>query len=284
MIALLLLACTADDPQTQDSVQVEDTGTIDESLPPLPPAYSEGRCPDFSGEEVTFQSAGFERQFMVLWPEEPQGAPLWFNWHWLGGTAEQAIQYQQLSEIADLGYIVVVPRSRAGQDYEWAFYKGSDDTYDLSFFDDVLGCMIEQYDIDRKRVYSTGMSAGGLWTTNLAMNRSEYLAAAAPLSGGTEPFQAYDQPVREIPMMLTWGGEDDTYGGVSFQDATFALQESLEEDGHFVLLCEHDQGHDLPPVGLEHVVQFFAAHEYGDELPWQDELPGDLWSGCSLEL
>ncbi|MFT5585672.1 MAG: putative esterase [Cognaticolwellia sp.] len=283
MIALLLFACTADDPQTEDSV-VKDTGTVDETLPPLPPAYSEGTCPDFSGDEVTFQSSGEDREFLVLWPDEPVGAPLWFNWHWLGGSASESIRLQDLSEIADLGYIVVVPEARAAEDYEWAFYKGADDTLDLTFFDDVLGCMIEQYDIDRKRVYTTGMSAGGLWSTNLAMNRSEYLAAAAPLSGGTEPFQAYDVPTRDIPMMLTWGGPDDLFGGISFEDATFSLQASLEADGHFVLMCEHPYGHVLPPVGLEHVVEFFAAHEYGDALPWQDELPSDLWSGCSLEL
>jgi predicted esterase len=283
MIALLLLACTADDPQTEDSV-LEDTGTVDATLPPVPPAFSGDACPTMAGDELTFESAGVERTVKILWPAEPQGAPLWFNWHWLGGNASQAIQYQQLSEISDLGYIVVVPEARAGEDYEWAFYKGADDSYDLTFFDDVLGCMIEQHNIDRKRVYSTGMSAGGLWTTNLAMNRSEYLAAAAPLSGGTEPFQAYDVPERDIPMMLTWGGEGDTYGGISFETATLSLRESLEADGHFVLLCEHDKGHDLPPVGLEHVIDFFAAHEYGDALPWQDELPSSLWSGCSLEL
>lgn len=283
MIALLLFACTADEPETQDSV-VEDTGTVEEGLPPLPPAFSGGTCPDFSGDEVTFSSAGVERQVKLLLPAEPQGAPLWFNWHWLGGTASQAIQYQDLQDIADLGYIVVVPESREDELFEWGFPKGVDDSIDLTLFDDVLGCMIEQYDIDRKRVYSTGMSAGGLWTSNLLMNRSEYLAAAAPLSGGTEPFQAYDQPERDVPVMLTWGGTEDLFQGLSFHDATLEFQESLQADGHYVLMCEHSLGHTLPPVGLEHVVQFFAAHEYGDALPWQDALPSDLWSGCSLEL
>ena len=282
MIALLLFACTADEPNPQDSVQGEDTDVVDPTLPPLPAPYSGGSCPDFSGDQVNFQSSGEDREFLVLWPDEPVGAPLWFNWHWLGGSASESIRSQDLSDIADLGYIVVVPEARVEENYEWAFYKGGDDSLDLTFFDDVLGCMIEQYDIDRKRVYSSGMSAGALWTTNLAMNRSEYLAAAAPLSGGTEPFQSYDVPVRDIPMMLTWGGPDDLFSGISFQDATFALQESLEADGHWVLMCEHPYGHVLPPVGLEHVVDFFGAHEYGDELPWKDELPSDLWSGCSL--
>ncbi len=282
MIALLLLACTADDPQTEDSF-LEDTGTVDATLPPMPPAFSGDACPTMAGDELTFESAGVERTVKMLWPADPNGAPLWFNWHWLGGSASQAIQYQDLQDIADLGYIVVVPESRDDELFEWGFPKGVDDSIDLTLFDDLLGCMIEQHNIDRKRVYSTGMSAGGLWTTNLAMNRSEYLAAAAPLSGGTEPFQAYDEPVRDIPVMLTWGGEDDLFQGLSFQDATFALQASLENDGHWVLMCEHDLGHTLPPVNLDHVIDFFAAHEYGEELPWQDELPSDLWSGCSFD-
>ena len=199
MIHLLLLACITDN-ETQDS-QVGGDDTAEETgLPPAPPSYTGGVCPDFSGDEVTFESLGVERTVLMLWPDEPLGAPVVFAWHWLGGSAQQAISGLELSKLTDQGYIVVVPTAQEGNLLEWGYFQDADDSFDLALFDDVLSCVDEQYEIDRKRVYSTGFSAGALFTTRLGMKRSQYLAAIAPLSGGTEPFQPYITPERALPV------------------------------------------------------------------------------------
>lgn len=281
MIHLLLFACISD-PQTQDSTGGGDDTAEQSGLPPLPPAYSGGTCPEFSGDEVTFSSAGEQRTVLMLWPEEPQGAPLVYAWHWLGGNAPDAISYLELSKLQDQGYIVVVPTAREGELLEWGYFQDADDSYDLALFDDTLSCLNSQYEIDRSRVYSTGFSAGALFTTRLGMKRSQYLAAIAPLSGGTEPFQPFVTPERPLPVLATWGGPEDLYLTLSFEDATLEFAEKMGENGSFVALCEHSGGHTLPPVNIAHVKDFFAAHSYGDETPWAGGLPEDLWSGCFL--
>ncbi len=281
MIHLLLLACITDN-ETQDS-QVGGDDTAEETgLPPAPPSYTGGVCPDFSGDEVTFESLGVERTVLMLWPDEPLGAPVVFAWHWLGGSAQQAISGLELSKLTDQGYIVVVPTAQEGNLLEWGYFQDADDSFDLALFDDVLSCVDEQYEIDRKRVYSTGFSAGALFTTRLGMKRSQYLAAIAPLSGGTEPFQPYITPERALPVLATWGGPNDLYLNLSFEEATFELSEKLAEDGSFVALCGHTGGHTLPSVRLAHVRDFFAVHTYGEPSPWTEALPEDLWSGCFL--
>lgn len=283
---MLLIACDA-------TVDTDSAAPIDETPSALwePVGYSGGACPSFSPEEewVDLVSAELDRSVRVLYPENPQGAPVWFNWHWLGGSANQAVTYQGLYDIADAGYIVVVPTTTGKFEgiSEWGFVDGQDDSWDLALFDDVLSCLVEQHDIDRSRVYSTGMSAGGLWSTHLLGRRSEYLAAVAPLSGGTGMFQSYDKPERgDLPVMLTWGGPSDTINilgqQVSFEEATFELRDALLADGHFVIMCEHDDGHTLPPVNLEHVKLFFAAQQMGEDNPWEGGLPGELWSACEI--
>ncbi|MFT5585673.1 MAG: poly(3-hydroxybutyrate) depolymerase [Cognaticolwellia sp.] len=287
MIHLLLLACVAE-PEILDSQGGGDDSGEETGLPPLPLDYSGGVCPDFSGDEVTFESLGAERTVLMLWPEEPQGAPLVYAWHWLDYStaahdkAEQAITYFELSKLTDQGYIVVVPTSHEDQLLEWGYFQDADDSLDLALFDDTLSCLNEQYGIDRKRVYSTGFSAGALFTTRLGMKRSQYLAAIAPMSGGTEPFQPYLTPEQDIAVMATWGGPQDLFSGLSFEEATLELAEKASADGSFVALCEHQGGHDLPSVRIDHVRDFFAAHTYGEPSPWADGLPSDLWSGCFL--
>ena len=261
-----LLACVGG----TDGDPASDTGASDSGDgvtggPPAPVAYSGGECPDMTNGVVEMVSDGHDREMILKIPDDPNGAPVWFNWHWLGGTAEQGVSYQGLNAVKRAGYIVVAPEARDGMAAtEWGFSgNGNQAGPDLVLFDDVLSCLDAQYDIDNSRVYTTGMSAGGLWSTHLLMHRSEFLAAAAPLSGGTGVFQEYSTPERDLPVLLTWGGPNDTYSGLSFDDANLELREALVEDGHWVGSCIHDQGHTIPNQATDYTLQFFADHPWG---------------------
>ncbi len=259
---LLALACVGTDPgdgTPHDSVDSESLGP----QPPTPAAYA-GTCPAF-GDKTDFESAGYTRKVLVRLPADPVGAPVWFNWHWLGGSANQGLRYQELELATDAGFIVIAPDSRDDEPFEWPFVEGDDPTPDLQLFDDLLSCLHETYQVDLNRVHSTGMSAGGLWTTYLLMNRSTVLASAAPLSGGTQPFQPYTTPERDLPVLITWGGPSDLYNGLSFALASTDLSEALIEDGHSVAHCVHDDGHNLPPGGTEYTIRFFQDHPWGTE-------------------
>jgi dienelactone hydrolase len=214
-------------------------------------------------------------------PDNPNGAPVVFAWHWLGGTADQILDWVGFEDLADEGAIVVAPES-SGSPYEWRWDEPSDSNADAQLFEDTLACLYEQWDIDLDRVHTTGMSAGGLWSTWLIMFRSEWLASGAPLSGGFYA-QWYTSPEETIPVMLVWGGPTDTYNGYSFDVSSQDFSGQLRDDDHFVVECEHSGGHIIPTGAVDFVWRFFEDHPRGeDEEPWADGLPSALPSYCVI--
>lgn len=282
-MVMTLAACAGTDDGA--GTKSDDTGDTAAPVDTRPkPVYSGAEsCPEFvEDENEGFLSSGEEREFRMVLPEDPQGAPVLFAWHWLGGNSRQIINYMGMDDVAAQGAIVIAPDSN-GNTFEWDFTGSPDGNVDLVFFDDMLGCLYEQYEVDLDRIYATGMSAGGLWTTYLTMHRSEWLAATAPFSGGTGVFTDYSTPVDDIPVLLTWGGVDDLYSGLSFDDATKEFTTSLLADGHFVVGCDHGGGHTLPDDPMGYGWEFLSAHPKGvDPEPYVQGLPGDFPEMCFI--
>lgn len=63
-------------------------------------------------------------------------------------------------------------------------------------------------DIDRSRVYITGLSMGGFGTFDLLMRRPDLFAAGMPLCGGGEP--KYADRIRNIPLWVFHGELDES--------------------------------------------------------------------------
>ena len=166
--------------------------------------------------------------------------------------------------------------------FEWAFLSEPEDNVDLMFFEDLLSCAWNTWDVDLDRVYTTGMSAGGLWTSYLLLHEAPWLAAAAPLSGGANTAQ-YVQPARRLPVLLTWGGPSDFAVGYDFNQANITFSELLRGDDHWVGECEHDGGHVPPNGAKDYVWQFFEDHPLGvDPEPYADAMPSSFPSYCSV--
>jgi dienelactone hydrolase len=198
----------------------------------------------------------------------------------LGGSAAELLAYTTIDDLTDEGAIVIAPESR-GRPNEWDTYDGADKP-DFVLFDDLLTCAHEQFGVDLDRGFSTGMSAGGLFTVSLTHHRSERLAASAPLSGGATLWVW--EPTEPVPMLLTWGGPSDYYGSYSFEQANFDLTEQLVENEQFVAHCIHGAGHIPPPGGTDYLWTFFEAHPRGvSPSPWANSLDGSgLPDWCSL--
>ena len=178
-----------------------------------------------------------------------------------------------------LGAIAVMPQSASGAEFEWEFGIVPEENRDLQMFHDLLGCVRRQYDADLDRVWSTGMSAGGLWTSYLVLRASEWLTAAAPFSGGV--FGQVPMTERQIPVMITWGGPEDSYAGFKFDPASEDLVYWLDDFGHPVVACEHDLGHQIPTEGGAMLEQFFGDQRWGAPYPYADGLPPELPTWCS---
>lgn len=281
LLALSLLPLIACSP-TPNSGGGQDpdpeVGDDDDAAPVENPFGDADGCSTFATGTVSMTVNGAQRPVEVELPADPTNAPVLFAWHWLNGTASQTLDWMGIREMADYGYIVVAPES-SGSAFEWDVSDPSDANVDLQLFDALLPCLWDQFTIDADRVYTTGMSAGGLMTTFLTMHRADVLAATAPFSGGASQ-QSYRRPADAIPVLVTWGGPTDTYGGYSFDTASRAFLDLLDADGHFTIACEHDGGHLPPAEAVDMLVSFLGDHAKGAASPWESGLPSDMPGWC----
>ncbi|TNE46561.1 MAG: hypothetical protein EP343_23455 [Deltaproteobacteria bacterium] len=297
--------------------------------PAAPKAYSGGTCPTLKPGTNTMQSGGKSRSFDLYLPTLPGGAPVIFMWHGLGDNPQNFARSFGASQLSSSRtVIIVVPKGISGPEIPndvspqivsllkanaqaffetWSFF--GDPTADLTLFDDVLACLNDQYKINRKKVYTSGFSAGALWSTYLTMHRSEYLAASLILSGGTMqkvldlstiPFVGskskvkvidipYTTPSHKVPVMLTAGGSNDVVSMASFvsfdfQVATDAFSKSMVQDSHFVIQCDHTAGHTFPQEIYTPAIDFLFKHEFTNKgSPMAaDPLPAGFPSYCRI--
>ena len=209
--------------------------------------------------------------------------PVVVFWHALGTTPQQWIGWFDLDGLAeDLGAIVFVPQSREGEMFEWDWIEGEE--ADGPLFDDLRTCAATELEADMRRVSVAGFSAGAVWTTWLAMHRSDTLATAFVMSGGLVVNLPYSEPAHDLPVYLMSGGSNDTWSFINFDDATEALAAELLDDGHFVIQCRHGEGHNPGPSARSMMEDWLGAHAYGEASPWETgaEDLSDLADYCFL--
>ncbi len=263
---------------------------------PAPPAVAAypGECPNFNGTSVALAVGGINRNLLITMPSEPNGAGVLFLWHGLGDNAKNfngAFGAKQLA--AKLNVIVVTPdvccntkgaESCCSQLTGWHFTASPES--DVGIFDGALSCLGQQFNVDRKRVYTMGFSAGGLWSTWLVMNRSQQLAAAAVLSGGINDYNPWTLPTAKVPVIDASGGPGDQFGGgvVDFQTSTEVFNKKLRAAGHFVVHCQHQQGHTITSEIASYAAAFLADHAWTPDgtSPLAAGLPKSAPSACKI--
>ena len=283
ILAFLLAACGPDDADDADDTGLQDGGSDPEDTGPWAPPYSQGKCPVLQeGDNDAFPTGDTDYDVQIRLPAAPEGAPVLFAWHWLGGSANQIINQMDLAELAaDEGVVVVAPDSDRSM-YEWHFLDDPQGNPDLLLFEDLLACLSEQYEVDLERVHALGMSAGGLQTTYLTMYEAQWLASTAPFSGGVIE-GLYSSPARPLPVLLTWGGPTDTYSGLSFEEASTLFSQELQQDGSFVVECVHDGGHTIPSGATEYAWEFLRDHPMSlRSEPYAAGLPEAFPDWCRL--
>jgi len=150
LLALLSLTACDTDPEgtNPDDTAGSDTGaavdtavdtassTTDNASNPYGDAEATG-CPVLSSGRNALTSAGLEREAVLVLPDNPEGAPVVFAWHWLGGTADQILNWMEMEKLAAEGAIVVAPDSTRMLT-EWDYLAAPDQSIDALLFDDLL--------------------------------------------------------------------------------------------------------------------------------------------------
>jgi poly(3-hydroxybutyrate) depolymerase len=254
---------------------------------PVLPEFS-GDCPEFRSGTQTI--AGLSTEIVAGEPGEVKG-PLLFTWHGTGGNGRQALRQLPRSvqdEIVAQGGIIIAPSDngqvRSGRDVTFVlgvWYDGSD----LALADQIVACAVKNHNIDPRRIYVTGCSAGGLMAGVMSLERSAYVAAAAPNSGGIATTQFSLEDEARLPAVMSMhGGSTDTVG-VNFGTTSRNLTNVLKPKGAFVVECNHGSGHCGAPASLhEQAWEFMKAHPFGTRpSPFASGLPEDFPDFCSIQ-
>jgi len=318
----VLLDAAVPDAETRDTGS-PDTGPADvpavapdrprptgrQNPPPLRP-YSRGQCPSLrvgpnaaAGLNMGFRTGSQTRQFRVIVPRNYDGTEAWpvlFAWHWLNASSASFVRTGELETAAEeMRFIAVLPDGLSDYVFDWPFAETWGVPGELTFFDDMLACVSGQLRVDPRRVYGTGVSAGGLWLTYLSTSdRADYFAAINVMSGGLGevPFawrMEYRPQAHKFPAIVLWGGPSD-WLGLSFADASTRYRDALLADQHFVVQCVHSSGHEVPPVPspadggtrFRPLWRFLLDHPYGlapGASPYFAQgLPAGMPSWCTI--
>ncbi|MCA9693725.1 MAG: hypothetical protein KC636_29320, partial [Myxococcales bacterium] len=222
-----------------------------------------------------------DREFMVIAPEDlgaDEVLPVIFMWHWLGGDAKGFYNRSEVQDATNFyRFIAVIPNGRQieqGILFKWPFAitdSMAQMEQDFTLFEDMLACVAEQFNVDKECISSTGVSAGGLFTSQLAGHHGQRLASFISLSGGTggATVKPWNPARHKMPAMVLWGGPDDFCIAVDFNQTSKDLEMHLESEGHFVVECIHNCTHATPPFEPPPEIptysamwRFFLDHPY----------------------
>jgi predicted peptidase len=102
-----------------------------------------------------------------------------------------------IAEGRDFEFIVVSPQ--CPPDKWWVGL----DSHVIALIDETM----DRYNVDKNRVYLTGLSMGGYGTWSIGAGYAERFAAIAPICGGGQPFLA--NKLKDVPVWAFHGAKDN---------------------------------------------------------------------------
>ncbi len=151
--------------------------------------------------------------------------------------------FSGMSKTADEhNFIAVYP---SGQLYTWnaGQFPGekNNKTDDVKYLGKVLDDVAIAFNVDKKRIYATGLSNGGMMSYRLASEMSDRIAAIAPVAG-TMAIEKYE-PKRPVPVLHFHGTKDllipyngpekrkDAFGLLSFKSVPDTIAACIQANG-----------------------------------------------------
>ncbi len=226
---------------------------------------------------------GTQREFIVELPDGYDSSTpykLVFAWHGLGGTA---------SRIASSGFYGLRQRSMgtvifvAGQGLETSNSVGSGPGWDnmggrdVAFTSAMLAHLRASYCIDDERIFSVGMSYGGIMSNTVGCALGDDFRAIAPMAGSGPRQFGGNACTGQVAAWITHGNTDtvvpyssgqasrDYWVGANHCETTTAPAGSNGcvayqgcDDGHPVVWCEFTGGHTVPMFASAEVWEFFS--------------------------
>lgn len=180
-------------------------------------------------QTITISSGGIQRMFDIHLPALPVPAdlPVVLCYHGTGGTGAGMRGVSDFDGLSDPNrFIVVYPQGvRIGNDVQWNVYVDdkpghggidvADAPDDVQFTRDIIDYLATNYNVDRGRVYATGLSNGGFMCYALSMLAANEIKAIAPVAASLWADNGYltqlvtSGTVMPIPVMHVHGTADN---------------------------------------------------------------------------
>jgi len=219
--------------------------------------------------------SGTSRTYYVYLPTNynaSQPYPLVFQFHPMGGTAEQAINMPSIRNSFTAIYITPQGLTASGGSTGWANSNGQD----IAFTKQMLSTVESSYCVDTTRIFSTGFSYGGMMSFAVGCEMSNVFRAIAPMSGALySDFNCKGTG----PAIAMWGSHGLSDSVVPIADGRAARDKILQQNkcgtttaattpspcvsydgctaGYPSTWCEFDGDHQIPSFANSAIATFF---------------------------
>jgi poly(3-hydroxybutyrate) depolymerase len=228
---------------------------------------------------------GTARDYIVKLPDAYDPATAYrlvFTFHGRTGTAEQIATgfgggYYGLEQRIGDSTILVSPQGLGTEedpaDTGWPNTGGRD----IAFVQAMLDSLTSSYCVDTARIFTTGMSYGGIMSNTIGCEMPDVFRGLASIAGAMFGRNGCDGP--PIATWMTHGTADDV---VTYESGETARDNFLEQNhcdttiepvatepegcveyqgcdaGFPVIWCTHDGGHTIPSYSGQAISDFFA--------------------------
>jgi predicted esterase len=241
-----------------------------------------GECPPLESGPINFM--GVSGQLEAGAKPASATAPMLLYWHGTGSTAgEYAGMAGPIAQgVKSQGGVIVSFQNTTNQgdcspSGTFIFCTG-----DFDVMDQYVACAVKNRNVDPRRIYTAGCSAGGLMSTAMAAQRSHYIAAAAPNSGGLAiptQFSSMNTPA----LMTVHGAAGRDVVVIDFSNSSATADMLFKQRGGVVVNCDTGGGHCGGGSLAGDAWKFLQAHPFGvTPDPWAGALPADISPLCKL--
>jgi poly(3-hydroxybutyrate) depolymerase len=216
---------------------------------------------------------GTTRTYYVFLPTNYSAAqqyPLVFQFHPMGGTAEQAINIPNIRSSFTAIYVSPQGLSASGGSTGWPNTNGQD----IAFTKAMINYVETNYCVDKGRIFSTGFSYGGMMSFAIGCEMGDVFRAIAPMSGAL--YSGCKSGTHAVAM---WGSHGLSDSVVPIADGRTARDAILTrnhcgtqttattpspcasydgcDSGYPTTWCEFDGGHTPPSFAASAIATFF---------------------------
>lgn len=220
-------------------------------------------------EQRTLDHDGIQRTYWVHAPAAAPttGAAMVLALHGGGGDGQKMARMTDFNLVSDAhGFVAVYPDGVSNRWNDGRTAPGVADVDDVGFLTALIDAAAAEFAVDPKRVYITGASNGGMMAFRMACERSNRLAAIAPVMASL-PVEWSDAcaPAEPLSVLHIHGTEDPL----------------VPYDGGEIIIVRRSHGRVIP---VEDTIAFWVRSNGCNTEPEIDTLPDiDPSDGTSIK-